>query len=174
MKYSKFIIGAVAVVAMALTAAAFTRGHHHDQGGYGDRDMSMNDDDRGGRGGKGFRDGNQLATTIDANGNHIVSDEVMARMAARAFRRQDQNRDDALTQDEYIYKPSRWFNTGTTTDTQNDAVKKRFAETDLDKNNLVSKLEFMTAERARYMAADTDKDGKISAWEFHSMTRPFS
>ena len=95
-------------------------------------------------------------------------------MAERAFQRQDQNRDNDLTLEEYSYKPNRWFNAVTPTAAQTDAIKKRFAETDADKNNLVSKLEFMTAEHTRYLAADTDKDGKISAWEFHSLTRPFS
>ena len=169
MKYSKFIIGAVAIVALALTAAAFTRGHHRGHGGFGDHDMTMNDGERG-----SFRGDNQLATTTDANGNHIISDEAVASMAERAFQRQDQNRDNDLTLEEYSYKPSRWFNAVTPTAAQTDAIKKRFAETDADKNNLVSKLEFMTAEHTRYLAADTDKDGKISAWEFHSLTRPFS
>lgn len=171
MKYSKFLIGAVAVVALALTAAAFTRGHHRGHGGFDDHDMTMNDD---GRGGGGFRGDDRLATTLDANGNHVISDETVASMADRAFQRQDQNRDDALTLDEYTFKPSRWFNSVTPTTAQIDSIKKRFAETDTDKSNLVSKLEFMTAEHARYLAADADKDGKISAWEFHSITRPFS
>lgn len=170
MKYSRVIIGAVALLAVGLTAAAFSRGHHRGHGGFDDQGMMMNDGERGGRHGGD----NQIATTFDANGNRIISDDMMAGIAARAFARQDQNRDETLTVDEYTFKPTRWFNSTAPITAQTDALKKRFAEIDADMNSIVSKLEFMTAEHARYQAADADKDGKISAWEFHSMTRPFS
>ena len=50
-------------------------------------------------------------------------------------------------------------------------MKARFAEADADKNNVVTKLEFMNAAKARFVTADADKDGKVTPWEFRSQQK---
>lgn len=52
-----------------------------------------------------------------------------------------------------------------------ERMKARFAEADADKNNVVTKVEFMNAAKTRFQTADLDKDGKVTPWEFRSQQK---
>jgi Ca2+-binding EF-hand superfamily protein len=46
--------------------------------------------------------------------------------------------------------------------------KARFAPMDTDKSGKVSKVEFMEAGKKDFEAADGNKDGKVTPWEFRA------
>jgi EF hand len=128
--------------------------------------------DRGGHGGHGKHGKGRGMRMIDANADGVVGEDEAAAMADGMFMRLDQDRDGNLTETEYSTQPrgrGGWFNRSSD---EADAVakvrKEKFATLDADKNSSLSKAEFFADTKARLAAADTDKDGKISPWEFRA------
>lgn len=127
----------------------------------------------GGHHGKGHR-GSRMMRMIDANNDGVISDDEAAAMAERAFMRLDRDADGNVTEAEFIDPPGRgrrfwssWFG-----DEEKAAVqgvrKEKFATLDADKNNSLSKAEFFVEAKSRLAAADADKDGKVTPWEFRA------
>ncbi len=138
--------------------------------------IQMADQGRGGRehgpGGHRGRHGGRMMQMIDTNGDGAVGEDEAAAMADHVFSRLDGNDDGSLSEAEFTAGPKRhrgWFNWS---QAETDAVQKirreKFASLDADKNSNLSKSEFFVEAKSRLAAADTDKDGKISPWEFRA------
>ena len=120
---------------------------------------------RRGPGGPGMR-------MIDANNDGVIGDDEAATLADGAFRRMDQDRDGKVTEAEFIAGPGGhkgWFNWNSA---ETAAVQKvrtdAFATLDANKDKSLDKTEFFADAKAKLAAADTDKDGKVSPWEFRA------
>ena len=110
---------------------------------------------------------------IDVNADGIINDDEAASLADGIFMRLDQNRDGALTATEFTTPQGHhggWFNWGDSAEAA--AVLKvrtdKFTALDTDKNAFVNKAEFFIDAKAKLAAADTDKDGKVTPWEFRA------
>jgi hypothetical protein len=137
-------------------------------------------EDRGGQGrhhGKGRhggRHGGQMFQMIDANGDGAIGDDEAASLAERAFMRLDRDNDGTVSEAEFISPPGRgqrfwssWFGNEEQAAVQN-VRKQKFAGFDTDKNANLSKTEFFAEAKSRLTAADADKDGKVTPWEFRA------
>jgi hypothetical protein len=121
--------------------------------------------DRQGRGGKGMR-------MIDANNDGVIGEDEAAALADQAFMRMDQDRDGKVTETEFTSGPRGhrgWFNWNSD---EAAAVQKvrtdKFAALDVNKDKSLDKTEFFADAKAKLAAADTDKDGKVTPWEFRA------
>jgi EF-hand domain pair/EF hand len=129
-------------------------GRHH--GKHGDRE---------GHGGKGMR-------IIDANGDGVIGDDEAAALADGAFMHMDQDRDGKVSEAEFVSGPGGrkgWFNWSSD---ETAAVQKvrtdKFVAIDANKDKSLDKAEFFADAKSKLAAADTDKDGKVSPWEFRA------
>jgi EF hand len=139
-----------------------------DQYNHGDGRHGGHHDGKG-RGGKGGH-----MRMIDANGDGVIGEDEAASLADRAFMRHDKDRDGKLTEAEFIAGPGGkrggWFNWNSEEKAAVEKVRKdKFATLDANKDASVDKAEFFTEAKAKLAAADTDKDGKVSPWEFRAM-----
>jgi EF hand len=139
-------------------------GADRDQGDGGGRHHGKHGD-HAGRGGKGMR-------IIDANGDGVIGEDEAAALADGAFMRMDQDRDGKVSEAEFVAGPAGrkgWFNWSSD---ETAAVQKvrtdKFAAIDSNKDKSLDKTEFFADAKAKLAAADTDKDGKISPWEFRA------
>jgi hypothetical protein len=109
---------------------------------------------------------------IDANGDGVIGDDEAAGLAEHRFNRLDRDRDGNITETEFTSPPRRgwhaWFGSA-----ESEAVmkvrKEKFAALDTNKNLGVDKAEFLAEAKAKLAAADTDKDGKVTPWEFRAL-----
>ncbi len=132
---------------------------------------------QGGRHGEGrgkHRGGRQML--IDVNADGVINDDEAAVLADHAFNRMDQNADASLNETEFTTMRGGkghgggWFNWGNSDEAA--AVlkvrKDKFVVLDTDKNAGISRIEFFADAKAKLAAADTDRDGKVSPWEFRA------
>jgi Ca2+-binding EF-hand superfamily protein len=139
-------------------------------------EMAMNDhgglgDHRGKHGHHGRKHG-RMMQLIDANADGVINEDEAAALADGLFMRLDDNRDGSLSEAEFISGPKHrrgWFNWNSDEAAAVEKVRKdKFEALDTDKNSTVSKVEFFAEAKARLAAADTDKDGKVTPWEFRA------
>ena len=119
-----------------------------------------------GRGGHGMR-------MIDANGDGVIGEDEAASMAEFGFARMDDDQDGKVTEAEFIAgrhgKRGGWFNWNSDEKAAVEKVRKdKFASLDVNKDASLDKAEFFAEAKARLAAADTDKDGKVTPWEFRA------
>jgi hypothetical protein len=107
-------------------------------------------------------------TAIDENEDGIITAEEAASAVDQVFTAMDADDDGALTKEEYLavrMGPGEGWNPERQAARQ-AAKEARFGEMDNDKNGSVSKAEFIDGGKAHFEAADADKDGKVTPWEF--------
>jgi Ca2+-binding EF-hand superfamily protein len=138
-----------------------------------DGDMGHGGKHHGGRGGKhGNRHGGRGMQMIDANNDGIIGEDEAAALADHAFQRMDNDGDGKVTEAEFVAGPHGkrgWFDWNSA---ETAAVQKvrsdKFATLDVNKDKSLDKVEFFADAKAKLAAADTDKDGKVSPWEFRA------
>lgn len=107
---------------------------------------------------------------IDADENGVVSAEEAASAAEEVFAAMDADDNAELTMEEYMtvrMGPQDGWNKARQA-AREEAKTARFGEMDSDKNKSVSQAEFIAGAKARFEAADGDKDGKVTPWEWRS------
>ncbi|WP_105440363.1 EF-hand domain-containing protein [Neorhizobium sp. T25_13] len=111
---------------------------------------------------------------IDQNDDGRISDDEAAATADDVFIAMDADDDGQITKEEYlaVRMGAQWGWNQQRQSAMQARREARFAEIDPDKNDAVSKVEFMDAAQARHKAADADKDGYVSPWE-HRRDRGF-
>jgi EF hand len=126
---------------------------------------------RGKHGGHG-RHGGRGMQMIDANNDGVVGADEAASMAEFAFHRMDDDRDGKVTEAEFTAGPrghNGWFNWNSDEKAAVEKVRKdKFAILDANKDAGLDKAEFFADAQAKLAAADTDKDGKVTPWEFRA------
>jgi EF hand len=143
------------------------------------RDGRMADRGEGRHGGRhegrghGGRHGGPGMRMIDANADGAIGDDEAAAMADHVFNRMDDDRDGKVTEAEFAQGPrgkrGGWFNwSQAETDAVMKVRKDKFASLDANKDASLDKTEFFADAKARLTAADTDKDGKVTPWEFRA------
>jgi opacity protein-like surface antigen len=120
----------------------------------------------------GDRHGGGHMRIIDSNNDGVIGEDEAASIAEHMFNRMDANADGVVTETEYTTLPhahfwSNWLNSAEVAAVEK-VRKEKFASLDADKNASMSKPEFFADAKARLAAADTDKDGKVTPWEFRS------
>jgi EF hand len=128
-----------------------------------------------GHGGKhhGKHHGKNGMRMIDANNDGVIGEDEAAAMADRAFMRMDDNRDEKLSEAEFTAgrhgKRGGWFSWNNDEKAAVEKVRKdKFASLDVNKDANLDKVEFFAEAKAKLAAADLDKDGKVSPWEFRA------
>jgi Ca2+-binding EF-hand superfamily protein len=137
------------------------------------RGQNRGGDDRGGEhhGGKhhGGKHGMQM---IDTNADGVIGEDEAAGLADHAFMRMDENADGKVSEAEFIAGPRHhrgWFNwSGDETAAVEKMRKDKFASLDVNKDTNLDKPEFFAEAKAKLVAADLDKDGKVTPWEFRA------
>jgi EF hand len=131
--------------------------------------------DRMGHHGKGGRHGGGRGMQlIDANNDGVIGEDEAASMAEFGFHRMDNDRDGKVTEAEFVSGPhgkrgGGWFNWNSDEKAAVEKVRKdKFATLDANKDASLDKTEFFADTKARLAAADTDKDGKVTPWEFRA------
>ncbi len=110
---------------------------------------------------------------IDANNDGVIGEDEAASMADHAFMRMDDDGDGKITEAEFISgrhgKRGGWFNWNSDEKAAIEKLRKdKFASLDANKDASVDKAEFFAEAKAKLAAADLDKDGKVTPWEFRS------
>lgn len=123
--------------------------------------------------GKGGHHGKRGMQMIDANNDGVIGEDEAAAMADFAFLRMDDDRDGKVTEAEFVSgghgKRGGWFNWNSDEKAAVEKVRtEKFATLDANKDKSLDKLEFFAEAKAKLAAADTDKDGKVSPWEFRA------
>jgi hypothetical protein len=122
--------------------------------------------------GHGGRHGDPGMRIIDANNDGVISEDEAASLAERFYMRMDRDRDGKVTEAEFTAFPRAkrgWFNwSQAETDAVMKVRKDRFAALDANKDTTLDKTEFFADAKAKLTAADTDKDGKVTPWEFRA------
>ena len=106
---------------------------------------------------------------VDVNADGVIGDDEAAALAEQHFMRLDRDRDGQISEAEFTTPPHGrgWFNWGGEETAAVVKVRKdKFAVLDADKNGNITKVEFFADAKLRLASADTDKDGKVSPWEF--------
>ncbi len=149
--------------------------------------MEQSDDDAAGGGGMGHHGGRHGEgegmrghggkhgggmRMIDANNDGVIGEDEAAALADHAFMRMDDDQDGKVTEAEFVAGPHGkrgWFNWNSE---ETAAVQKvrtdKFASLDTNKDKSLDKVEFFADAKAKLAAADSDKDGKVSPWEFRA------
>jgi EF hand len=171
--FAKLTLASALMLSAAMGVASAQQADN-DQPQAGDERMDMMGGDHGKghhRGGHGGKHGGMRM--IDANNDGIIGEDEAAGMADHAFLRMDDDADGKLTEAEFSAGPrgkhGGWFNWSKA---ESDAVMKvrkdTFASLDSNKDQSLDKTEFFAEAKAQLAAADTDKDGKVTPWEFRA------
>lgn len=107
---------------------------------------------------------------IDADENGVVSAEEAASAAEDVFAAMDADDNAEITMEEYMtvrMGPQDGWNKARQAAREEEKTA-RFGVMDTDKNKAVSQAEFIAGAKARFEAADGDKDGKVTPWEWRS------
>jgi EF hand len=127
--------------------------------------------DHGGRHG-GHRGGHHMQRMIDTNNDGVIGEDEAASLADGAFNHMDQDQSGTLSEAEYSAGPRGhrgWFSWNSAETAAVLKVRKdKFVSLDTDKNATLSKAEFFAGAKSQLAAADTNKDGKVSPWEFRA------
>ncbi|MEF2071798.1 EF-hand domain-containing protein [Consotaella aegiceratis] len=131
-----------------------------------------------GRGGQGagtmmgwtetMRPGAGRFMTVDADQDGIVTAEEAASAADQVFAAMDADDDGNLTRDEYMavrMGPQTGWNQVRQSERQTSKAD-RFDALDTDHDEQLSRDEFIGGSQAHFEAADGDKDGRVTPWEF--------
>jgi Ca2+-binding EF-hand superfamily protein len=110
---------------------------------------------------------------LDLNGDGMIDADELAALRSRVFNSMDRDLDGNLTENEFV---ELWLDEVAPTDDPRRADlrrarQQRFAEMDVDGDGTVSKQSYIEIGTERLMAADTDKDGKLSPAEFAAENR---
>ena len=117
--------------------------------------------------GFGFR-----SAPLDANDDGVISNGEAARHFESRFIFLDADSDGELTRDEYLrFRPSFWMGDRDSLDRLEKRYEARLKAMDTDNDGKVAKAEYMAFHRKEFLAADTNKDGKVDVWEFRSQRR---
>jgi hypothetical protein len=142
-----------------------------------DDDNMGQDRGMGRHGGKhhgGKHGGRRGMHLIDTNNDGVIGEDEAASMAEFGFHRMDKDRDGKVTEAEFVAGPrgkrgGGWFNWNSDEKAAVEKVRKdKFATLDINKDASLDKAEFFADAKAKLAAADTDKDGKVSPWEFRA------
>ena len=108
--------------------------------------------------------------TFDKNDDGIVSAEEASDNAEEVFQSMDMNEDNRVTLHEFMdnrmghrkalmnkRQLARWKENETW-----------FVKMDIDRDTNLSRLEFFAAARRHYLESDTNKDSKVTPWEFRA------
>ncbi|WP_429818388.1 hypothetical protein [Ensifer sp. B1-9] len=101
----------------------------------------------------------------------MISDDEAAAEVESVFAAMDGDDDGELTEDERMSVRMGPGGDLTAARQKQERKNTRFGEMDDDKNGKISKMEFMAAGKARFEAADTDKDSLMRPWEFRAQQR---
>jgi EF-hand domain pair/EF hand len=132
------------------------------------------EDGDGPRGDKhhGGRHGERGMRIVDANNDGVISADEAASLADHAFMRMDDDQDGKVTEAEFIAGPRGkrgWFDWD---NAETAVVQKlrtdKFAALDANRDKSLDKTEYFADAKAKLAAADTDKDGKVTPWEFRA------
>ncbi|MCW0234101.1 MAG: hypothetical protein OJJ21_10920 [Ferrovibrio sp.] len=107
---------------------------------------------------------------IDADENGVISAEEAASAAEDVFAAMDSDDNAELTMEEYMavrMGPQDGWNKSRQAEREKQKSD-RFGTMDVDKSDSVSQAEFIANAKARFEAADSDKDGKVTPWEWRS------
>lgn len=108
---------------------------------------------------------------VDANGDGAISADEAAAMAESTFDLLDEDNDDRLSRDEFastarMPMPSH-------AQAMQARMDARLKAMDSNGDGFVDHAEWLAWHKARYEAADANKDGKVGPWEFRAtMRRP--
>jgi hypothetical protein len=128
------------------------------------------------QGGKHRHGSKHAMRMIDTNNDGFVGEDEAASLADRDFMRRDENSDGKLSEAEFMKvregrgKAMRsWFGFDNEERAAIEKIRKdKFASLDANKDASVDKSELFAEAKAKMAAADTDKDGKVSPWEFRA------
>lgn len=137
---------------------------HHPHGGMGQWGQG---------GGWGMQGGGMRGPGIrlvDANGDGTVSADEAASMAEAMFDRMDDDGDDRISREEFLDLPDRPMMPDRMQAMQ-ARREARFKAMDRNGDGFVDHDEWVAFHRDRHQAADLDRDGKVSPWEFRSAMR---
>lgn len=131
-------------------------------------------EDRDQRRGRGYGATRRFGA-IDGNHDGVVSAEEASANVEAVFAAMDGDNDEQLTETEFMsVRMGRGRRRNKERQAANQGRKKaRFADMDIDSDAKLSKSEFFDAGRKRFAAADANKDGKVTPWEFRSSRRIF-
>jgi hypothetical protein len=137
--------------------------------GHGGRHYGRHGDHHGGK------RGGRMMQIMDANSDGVIGEDEAAAMADHMFMRLDRNEDGSVDKTEFTTRGHRrggvrgWFGFGSDEAAAVQKVREdKFAVLDADKNGMLTKVEFFAEAKAKLGAADADKDGKVSPWEFRA------
>jgi len=120
---------------------------------------------QGYRGGHGAR----MMGLIDQNNDGVISADEAAAHAEAAFQAMDADEDGTLTKDEFTrFHGGRGAGWGWHRPARQEWKEEHFKEFDKDTDGKLTKAEFMDGHRAQFEAADANKDGKVTPWEFRA------
>jgi hypothetical protein len=104
---------------------------------------------------------------IDQNGNGVIEQDEAASLAQNAFERMDTNSDGALSKDEYKTGLLRFGPGHGHRHQQLDSLSEtRFKQMDKNNDGKVEYGEYMDGAQQALAAADLDKNGTVTPWEF--------
>jgi hypothetical protein len=119
--------------------------------------------------------GHMRFAAIDQNGDGSIGDDEAAANAEAVFVVMDADDSGDLTEEEFVETHMGWaqgWHHGRR-EAMEGRKRERFTAMDTDGDKLVSQVEFLAAAKEHFAGADTDKDGKVGAWEFRSHRRMF-
>ncbi len=118
----------------------------------------------------GYQGGSFHIVTVDQDHDGIVSPDEAASVRERLFLDMDSNRNEDLSEDEYLRMymgPGHFFGTGGSRyDDMARLLATGYTPMDKDGDGIVGKIEFMTAGETLYGASDSDGDGLVTIWEY--------
>lgn len=107
---------------------------------------------------------------VDANGDGTVSADEAAAVAEAMFDRLDADDDERISREEFLDLPDRPMMPERMQAMQ-ARREARFKAMDRNNDGFVDHDEWVAFHRDRHQAADLDRDGKVSPWEFRSAMR---
>lgn len=107
---------------------------------------------------------------VDDNSDDRIGADEAAAWRESVFAAMDADDDNELTQDEYMAVR---MGDGEGRNPERQKLRQqqkqaRFTPMDADKSGKVSKVEWMASGKAEFEAADSDKDGIVTPWEFRA------